>query len=56
VIANGNHLTVKVDGERVVDWIDQNSEHKEGHLALAKIGAATIVQFRTIEVKELPAK
>jgi hypothetical protein len=56
VIANGNHLVVKIDGEKEIDWIDQNSEYKQGHLALVKIGANTIVQFRTIEVKELPSK
>jgi hypothetical protein len=56
IIADGNHLVVKLDGEKVTDCIDQNSEYKEGHLALAKMGAATIVKFRTIEVKELPAK
>jgi predicted Ser/Thr protein kinase len=56
VMIDGNHLVTKVDGERVVDWIDQNNEHKEGPLGLCKIGAGTVVKFRTIEVKELPAK
>jgi predicted Ser/Thr protein kinase len=56
VIADGNHLVVKLDGEKVVDFIDQHSEHKEGHLALGKLTAATVVKFRTIEVKELPGR
>jgi serine/threonine protein kinase len=56
IIANGNHLVVRLDGEKVADRIDQNSEYKEGHLALGKLNANTVVKFRTIEVKELPAK
>lgn len=58
VIADGNHITILVNGKQVVDWIDPENRFTTGHLALqhnsGSNGRDTVVQFRKIEVKELP--
>src|SRR6185437_1453147 len=54
VIAEGDHITIKVNDKMVVDTHD--SRHKKGHFALQQHGPASVVKFRKIEVKELPAK
>jgi len=58
VIAVGNHLIIKVNGKTTVDFVDPSNTHSKGHFALqlhgATDGVPTTVQFRKIEVKELP--
>ncbi len=54
VIADGNHLVVKVDGKTVADVIHQRDYYMKGYLALHKYRPNTVVQFRTVEIKELP--
>jgi len=58
VIADGNQITILVNGKKVVDWIDPENRFTTGHLALqhnsGSNGRDTVVQFRKIEVKELP--
>jgi formylglycine-generating enzyme required for sulfatase activity len=58
IIAVGNHLTLKVDGATAVVSLD--SVFTKGHIALRTHRAtltaeSTTVQFRKIEIKELPA-
>jgi serine/threonine protein kinase/WD40 repeat protein len=52
VIARGEHLIVKVDGKVVADVIDSTSSR--GHVQLEAGRPGTVVQFRKIEIKELP--
>jgi hypothetical protein len=54
VIANGNHLQVKVNDEVVTDAMDDS--FSQGHLALQVYSSGTIVQFKSVEVKQLPPK
>jgi hypothetical protein len=60
VIADGNHIIIKVNGKTTVDFVDRNNSYTKGHLALQHHGASggidTVVQFRKIRVKELPAE
>jgi hypothetical protein len=56
VLAEGIHVAVSVDGETVVDFNDQSNEHKQGHIALKKIGTDTVIRFRRIEIQELGPK
>jgi hypothetical protein len=56
VIAKGDHLTVFVNGKKVVDWKDPKHRHKKGRFALQQHDPGSVVQFRKIEVKELKAK
>jgi hypothetical protein len=57
VLADGNRLIIKVNSQTTVDYVDLKSLHTEGHFALQQFGAATVVHFRKIEIKELaPSK
>lgn len=51
VIAQGDHLVVKVDGETTVDVVDKQRTYTQGHFALQVWDAGTVVQFRKIEVR-----
>jgi hypothetical protein len=59
VIAVGNHIIIKVNGQKVVDFVDKDNKYTKGHLALQHHGSSdnadTVVQFRKIKVKVLPA-
>ena len=55
VIAVGNHIIIKVNGKTTVDFIDKKNTYTKGHFALQQHDPGTVVQFRKIEVKELPA-
>jgi hypothetical protein len=55
VIAVGPHITILVNGKKTVDWTDPKARHKKGHFALQGHDPGTVVKFRKIEVKELPA-
>jgi formylglycine-generating enzyme required for sulfatase activity len=54
VIARGNRIVTRVDGRTVLDWVDGQKRHTKGHFALQVFHANTVVEFRKIEVKELP--
>jgi hypothetical protein len=56
VIVKGNHIVIKVNGKTTVDWMDPDSTYKKGHFALQGHDPGTVVKFKKIEVKELPAK
>jgi serine/threonine protein kinase len=56
VIAQGNRLIVKINGKATADVVDRDNRYKKGHIvlqALDKVGNI-VVQFRKIEIKELP--
>ncbi len=55
VIADGNHIIIKVNGKTTVDFVDKKNTYTKGHFALQQHDPGTVVQFRKIEVKELPA-
>jgi len=55
VIAEGNHIIIKVNGKTTVDYIDPKSTYLRGHFALQGHDPGTVVKFRKIEVIELPA-
>jgi hypothetical protein len=58
VIAKGNHIIIKVNGKTTVDFVDKKNTYTKGRFALqqhdATDGVDTVVQFRKVEVKELP--
>ena len=55
VIADGNHIIIKVNGKTTVDFIDAKNRHSKGHFAVQQHDPGSIVHVRKIEVKELPA-
>jgi serine/threonine protein kinase len=56
VIAQGNHLVINVNGKTTADYTDDKRLYTSGHIALQQLDAGTVVEFRKIEIKELPAK
>jgi uncharacterized protein (TIGR03067 family) len=55
IIAEGDHLRLKVNGTTTADFVDQARTYTKGHIALQMhFLNLTVVQFRKIEIKELP--
>jgi serine/threonine protein kinase/formylglycine-generating enzyme required for sulfatase activity len=54
VVAAGNHLVTKVNGVKVVDFVEPLDAYKKGHIALQLRAPDSVVRFRKIEIKELP--
>jgi hypothetical protein len=54
IIAVRDHITLKVNGVTTTDWTDPKWRHKRGYIALQQFTPNTLVQFRKIEIKELP--
>src|SRR5262249_38976224 len=53
IIARGPRITIKVNGLTTVDEF-YDTTYRRGHLALQQAGAGTIINFKTMEIKELP--
>lgn len=56
VIADGNHIIIKVNGKTTVDFIDENNTYKKGHFAIQQHDPGSVVKVKRVEVKELSAK
>ena len=54
VIAEGNHIIIKVNGKTTADYTDDKRLFTRGHLALQQHNPQTVAEFRKIEIKELP--
>lgn len=59
VIAKGNHIIIKVNGKKVVDFVDKKNTYKQGHFAFqqhspAAGGPPSMVSIRKVEVMEFP--
>jgi hypothetical protein len=56
VIAQGNHIVIKVNGKTTVDYVDPKNTYTKGHFALQQHNLGSEVRFRKVEVIELPAE
>lgn len=56
IIADGNHITVKVNGKTVVDYVDEKNTHSRGHLALQQHDPKSVVWYKDLMYRKLPAK
>ncbi|HXB75691.1 MAG TPA: DUF1080 domain-containing protein [Candidatus Acidoferrales bacterium] len=54
VIANGNHIVIKINGKVVTDYVDQKNTYTKGYLALQQHNLGSIVQFRKLMMRPLP--
>ena len=54
VIADGNHIIIKVNGKTTVDYVDKKNSFKEGHFAFQQHDPGSKVWIRKVEVMELP--
>lgn len=56
VIADGNHIIIKVNGKTTVDFVDEQNTFTKGHFAIQQHDPNSVIQVRKIEVKELKKK
>ena len=56
IIANGNHIIIKVNGKTVVDYIDTKNTFTKGYLALQQHNKGSVVEYKNIMMRQLPAK
>lgn len=55
IIVQGNHIVIKVNDEVVVDFIDEAKTYSKGFLALQQHDPGSVVRYRNLMVKPLPA-
>lgn len=55
IIADGNHIIIKVNEETIVDFVDKNNTFKKGHIALQQHDPRSEVHYRNLQVKRLPS-
>jgi hypothetical protein len=55
IIVDGNHIIIKVNDKVVVDFVDKDSTHKKGYLALQQHDPGSVVHYKNLQVKPLPA-
>jgi formylglycine-generating enzyme required for sulfatase activity/predicted Ser/Thr protein kinase len=53
VLAEGNHIIVKVDGNTTIDYTDDQGTFTKGHITLQQHSQNLAAEFRKIEIKEL---
>lgn len=53
VIANGNHIVIKVNGKVVTDYTDQKTTYTNGYLVLQQHNAGSVVQYRNLMMRPL---
>jgi serine/threonine protein kinase len=54
IIAQGNHIEIKINGKTTAYYTDEKQRHVRGHFALQQQNPETVAEFRKIEIKELP--
>jgi hypothetical protein len=52
--AVGNHIIIKVNGRKVVDYVDAKNTFKKGYFAFQQHDPGSQVWIRKVEVQELP--
>jgi hypothetical protein len=52
--AVGNHITVRVNGDTLYEYVDSNNSFTEGYFAFQQHDPGSKVWIRKVEVKELP--
>jgi len=55
IIANGNHIVIKVNNKVVVDYVDAKNTYRTGYLALQQHDPGSVVQYRNLMMRTLPA-
>src|SRR4051812_26828956 len=56
IIADGNHIIIKVNDKVVVDYVDQKNTYTKGYLALQQHNAGSVVQYKDLMFRRLPEK
>ncbi len=56
IIADGSHIIIKVNDKVVVDYVDEKNRYTKGYLALQQHNKGSVVMYKDIMMKKLPAK
>ena len=56
IIANGNHIIIKVNGKVISDYVDEKNTHMQGLLALQQHNKGSVVYFKNLMFRPLPEK
>ena len=56
IIADGNHIVIFVNEKKVVDYVDAKNTYTKGYLALQQHNKGSVVEFKNLMMKTLPAK
>ncbi len=54
IIAQGNHIIIKVNDKVVTDFVDEKNTFTKGYCALQQHNKGSVVQFRNLMFKALP--
>jgi hypothetical protein len=55
IIAQGNHITIKVNDKVTVDYVEATNRYTKGYLALQQHNKGSVVQYRNLMFRPLPA-
>jgi hypothetical protein len=53
VVAKGNHIVIKVNGNVVTDYTDEKNTYTKGYLVLQQHNAGSVVQYRNLMMRPL---
>ncbi len=56
IIAQGNHIIIKVNDKVVVDHVDEKNTYQKGYLALQQHNKGSVVEYRNLMMRRLPAE
>lgn len=56
VIADGNHITILVNGKKTADITDKNNTYTKGHFAIQQHDPGSTIMVRKVLMKKLPDK
>lgn len=56
IIADGNHIIIKVNDKTTVDFVDEKNTFMKGYLALQQHNLGSIVMYKDLYYRPLPKK
>ncbi|MEJ7607345.1 MAG: DUF1080 domain-containing protein [Bryobacteraceae bacterium] len=56
IIADGNHITIKVNDKVIVNHVEDKNQYAKGYLALQQHDPGTVVMYKDLMYRRLPAK
>lgn len=56
ILAQGNHIVIKVNDKVVVDYTDEKGTHEQGHVALQQHHNGSVVHYKNLRVRPLAAE
>lgn len=56
IVAEGNHVVIKVNEKTVVDYVDSKNTYMKGYLALQQHDPGSAVRYRNLMMRKLPRR